>query len=177
MGLCGRRLALWFGLMRWIMRRRQRFWRRACTGARSCRRGMFAGSWIRTERRGGRRVWGGGAPLADARGSVSGSSDWGSECSRGWGGEHRGRGTPFVSDRGETSDWGSECPRGCRALFQAAEGGADRLDVLVFRTQGLAARRTAVQMAEYLPHLVRLQSTQGELLEQVHGGMLFVFHC
>lgn len=58
MGLCGRRLALWSGLMRWILRRRKRFWRRACTGARSCRRGMFAGSWIRAERRGGRRVWG-----------------------------------------------------------------------------------------------------------------------
>lgn len=63
------------------------------------------------------------------------------------------------------------------ALLLAAEGGADRLDVLVLRTQGLAARRTAVQVAEYLPHLFRLQTTQGELLEQVHGGMLFIFHC
>ena len=135
---------------------------------------MFAGNWMRTAWRGGRSFgFGRGACLHHPRAGDPG-------VPLVWGGERRGRGTPFVSDRGELSDWGSGCPRGCRswgALLQAAEGGADRLDVLVLRTQGLAARRAGVQMAEYLPHLFRLQSTQGELLEQIHGGMLFVFHC
>lgn len=63
-----------------------------------------------------------------------------------------------------------------RALLQAAEGFADYVDVFVLRPQGCAARRAAVQMAEDLPHLFRRQSTQGELLEQFPGGMLFFFH-
>ena len=63
-----------------------------------------------------------------------------------------------------------------RLSLQAAEGLADDVDVFVLRPQGRAARRATVQMAEDLPHLVRLQSTQGELLEQVPGGMLFFFH-
>lgn len=32
-------------------------------------------------------------------------------------------------------------------------------------------------MAEYIPHLFRLQTTEGELLELLPDGMLFVFHC
>lgn len=96
---------------------------------------------------------------------------------RGGGHSSFGEGGTLRFGQGRAAGLGNRVSRGCRSLLQAAEGGADRLDILVLRAQGLAARRTAVQMAEYFPHLFRLQSTQGELLEQVHGGMLFVFHC
>jgi hypothetical protein len=61
-------------------------------------------------------------------------------------------------------------------LVNAPEGLADGVNELIFAGKRGAAGRADVEVAQQGHHLFRRQTSQGEALEQLLGGVLFLFH-